>query len=232
VAQMLGQRRPTNVGWVLLGAHPLSRAVGRELMSRGEEVLLVDVNHDNCDLAEAAGLAVICQNGLKQSTLESLALETRAGVLALTANEEVNYLFSQRARLIEHAPRAYVALRHEDSGVTTQMVREQRAEVLFGAEVDVVAWDDFVNDGDLLTARWRLARSIQDGSTLHTAAALHREGSVLPILVQRGDRVVPTSDAQDYQPGDEVVFLVVRGEQVWVDHHLRAGGWEPLDAEE
>ena len=98
VASWLGLRRRSDHGFVLLGANPIARAVGKALGDAGEEVVLIDSNPDACRAAENEGFRVLHGSGLDPGIHLKAALDTRAGCLGVTSNEEVNLLFARRAR--------------------------------------------------------------------------------------------------------------------------------------
>jgi NhaP-type Na+/H+ or K+/H+ antiporter len=228
VANTLGLRRPSNTGWVILGAHRLAQEIGTQLMAMGQDVLLVDANPDNCHEAQEAGFDVRHGNGLKDTTLGRLALDTRTGVIGITANEEVNFLFAQKAKQRERVPRAYIALRHADSGVTPEMVHELHAHVLFGVAIDMVRWENAIESGRAQVQRWRMLRSVNDDTTLATAAELHESHQVLALVVRRGDQIAPAGDSQTYRHGDEVIMVVNKHDLNLHEHRMRVGGWEPV----
>ena len=98
VAQILHLRRPSNSGWVILGANELARATAKILLENKEEVICIDANPDVCHAAEQDCTRVIFGNGLKTHYLLRAEIDTRAGALAITSNEEVNLLFIQKVR--------------------------------------------------------------------------------------------------------------------------------------
>jgi len=52
LARALGLRRPSNQGYVILGANPLALALGDGLGASGEEVVFVDTNPEHCHEAQ------------------------------------------------------------------------------------------------------------------------------------------------------------------------------------
>ena len=53
VANLLGVRRPSQMGWAILGANALARGLGKLLREDGQEVVYIDTNTDHCRAAEA-----------------------------------------------------------------------------------------------------------------------------------------------------------------------------------
>ncbi|MEZ4567441.1 MAG: NAD-binding protein [Desulfobacterales bacterium] len=59
VARLLGLKRPSQEGWVILGANGLARGIARILSESGQEVVCIDSNADHCLAAEADCTRVI-----------------------------------------------------------------------------------------------------------------------------------------------------------------------------
>ena len=122
VAQILDLRRPSNSGWIILGANELARATAKILLENNEEVICIDVNPDVCKAAEQDGTRVIFGNGLKTHYLLRAEIDTRSGALAITGNEEVNLLFVQKVRKVAKLPHVFMALQDQYERVTLDMV--------------------------------------------------------------------------------------------------------------
>jgi NhaP-type Na+/H+ or K+/H+ antiporter len=91
----LAERSPQ--GALIVGAHPLARALAGALKAQGLRVLLVDVNQDNVDQALEDDLEAVHCNLLGELHAEDeLNLGGIGRVLALTPNDGVNTLITQR----------------------------------------------------------------------------------------------------------------------------------------
>ncbi len=229
VAQALGLRRPVDAGFVILGAHGLARKLAQLLAAGGHETLLIDVNPDHCRAAEEAGLRVIQGNALKDTTLGRAELDTRLGVIGVTANEEVNFLFAQKARQQGKVRRLYAALSNRRTGVTDEMLHHEGAEALFGIGMDVERWTHRV-EADIARIDRRIYRPPKDGERFDTAEAVTFDGNLLPMVVLRNGVALPVGDGSRFRKRDEVVFLVPRAQEEQWDARLRAAGWLPVGA--
>lgn len=218
VAQLLGLRRPSDQGWLLLGAHGLARKLAEVLAASGEEVLLIDTNPDACLKAEDAGLRVMHANALKESTLARAEIDIRRGAIGLSANEEVNYLFLQAVRAEARLTHLYAALGDPRSGVTEEMLHRIEATSLF-AGVDVERWDRRCDEDGV-----RLLRARVTSDEAPSLAALHGNGYALPIALWRGSVLLPVGDDVRLRRRDDIVLLVDRHHEDDVLGQLRGAG--------
>ena len=98
VAGKLDLRRKSQSGWIILGAHEISRLLSRLLKKAGNDIICIDEDPNSCLKAENEGIKVFFGNALDDRTLQRAEPDTRKGIIALSGNEEVNYIFSQRAK--------------------------------------------------------------------------------------------------------------------------------------
>ncbi|MBI5014026.1 MAG: cation:proton antiporter [Deltaproteobacteria bacterium] len=93
LARLLGLQRPTPRGWMIVGAHSLSRQVGRFLATQLKvPVVLVDMNSRQVAEARAEGLAAIHSDARNRSLRERAEVQEAGNLLALTDNESLNEL--------------------------------------------------------------------------------------------------------------------------------------------
>ena len=92
VARWLGVSQPNPQGFLIVGAHPLARAIGHALKEEKIKVLLADTNWGNWHDARMEGLETYYGNVLNEYSLEHLDLEGIGRLLSLTNNDEVNSL--------------------------------------------------------------------------------------------------------------------------------------------
>ena len=111
MAGVLGLRRPSQKGWVVLGANGLARGVAKLFKENGQEILCIDSNADHCKAAENDCTRVIYGNGLQTRNLLRAEIDIRRGALALTANDAVNYLFIQKVKAEAKTIALYCALK-------------------------------------------------------------------------------------------------------------------------
>ena len=63
VGSLLGLRKQTDLGWIILGVNPFSKVVAKILMRFNEDVVCIDENPKECTLAEKEGIRVLFGNG-------------------------------------------------------------------------------------------------------------------------------------------------------------------------
>jgi NhaP-type Na+/H+ or K+/H+ antiporter len=228
LAQWLGVRRPSESGYVILGASELGILIGKALRSKGGEVLFMDANPHRSRRAEEEGFKVVFGNALEEPSLRYAEIDTRAGCVSITRNEEMNLLFAQKAVAAYRIPRACVGLRTGESGVTPEMIHEVGGVVLFATPRDVERWSDRAARGNVDLEMWAWEPSRMDGpdpTDVMQALLTDEEDRFLPLAVIREEQVDPIDDQWKLQEGD-VVFIAVQRDLGETSHHLLAAmGW-------
>ena len=218
VARLLGVSRPPR-GWLLLGANALACTMARLLRGAGEEVACIDSSVDHCSLAGRWGIEVIHGNALEEETLLRAHVELRAGVAAVTPNDEINLLFLQRVKHHARVERRLAVLVNASEGITAEMLHASGARLLFAADQDVELW----------SARLRQGEASVEVARAHAGASLRRGagggGHLVPLTHQRGSKVTPVADDLSVRDGDEVTFVIAREHRdeavAWLDQN----GW-------
>jgi len=235
VAQILDLRRPSNSGWVILGANELSRATAKILIENNEEVICIDDNPDVCRAAEKDCTRVIFGNGLKTHNLLRAEIDTRAGALAITGNEEMNLLFIQKVREETKLPHIFMALQGQHERVTVDMVHQTGSQVMFGSSCDVDFWSSCIRKGMVNLERWQVQET-----GMHTDKGIENapgdpflsDNSGLPLTVQRNGRQFPVGDSTRFRNGDEVAYIVLVKNAEKAHEQLQAMGWQRITSDE
>ncbi len=231
VAGLLGLRRKTDTGYVVLGAGDLGRSLARALADDGEEIVLVDSSHDAFRAAQDEGLRVLHGSGLDDRVLQRAEIDGRSGVLAVTANDEINLLFARKAREEYRVRDAWVALRKGHLSVTREMVAGVGARVLFGEPRSVDLWTLRLERGLARVERWR--RDDDEPATRPVPESLpdDLETLVLPLVVRRGGRVRPVDGDTVFRAGDEIVAVLFDEHLDLARGWLVRAGWRPVEPE-
>lgn len=230
VARLLGLRRPVNQGYVVLGAGPLSRQLAALLVRFDEEVVLIDTNAESCETARQEGFQVIYGSGVSESVQLRANLESRAGVIALTPNEEANFLFVQAAREIHRVPQAWIALRKERGRVRREQIAALGANILFGEPRRVEHWISLAErtEVELSVLVYGPPWPPAPETDANEAAAGGWPSSALPLLVERGGGVMLIDENYDPRRGDRLYVLVQRA-HLDVAHEALSGlGWQTM----
>jgi NhaP-type Na+/H+ or K+/H+ antiporter len=224
VARLLGVARRSQYGWVILGANDLGRSFAHAMRRSGEEVVLIDTNHDACKAAENEGLRVLYGSGLNESVLMRAGLDGRAGAIAVTANDEVNLLFAKLARGVFRVPKVWVALRKGHVSVTRQMVEKLGAKVLFGEPRSIELWTVRLERGLGQVERWRHEPPPAEAVT----EPQDSERSFLPLLILRGGRFHLVDVPLRPQRDDELAVVIFEEARAKAEAELGAAGWTPV----
>ncbi len=231
-ARLLGLNRPQNVGWVILGANGLGRALAGALKRCGEEVVCIDANPELARAAEEQGFRVLFGNGLEERTLRRAELDIRAGFIGATPNDEVNLLFAQKIREERRNVRVLVGLDSIDQGVTAEMVHAVAAAVLFGTSHDCVRWSDRFDRQAARVEDWQYPGhpEAQRGRKPHLERPREEDRAVLlPLVLVRRGRVLPFGDDLRFEPGDHVTFAVLRERADEAAALLGSRGFRPAE---
>lgn len=225
VASILGVRRPSNFGWVIMGANELARAMAKLLKESGQEVVCIDSNTRHCRAAKNDCTRVICGNGLEPRYLSRAEIDTRKGAIALTSNEEVNYLFLQRVKAEIKEIFLFSALQAGSTSLTEEMLSQQSAEVVFGVPVNVDLWTHRFQQRQVFLQKWEYAGgSEEDFNVLE-----YSPKSLILAGVVRGGTLSPASNWLKLKKGDEADFFVFGPEAKQAEDFLLKTGWQPLE---
>lgn len=107
LARALKVAEPEPVGFLIVGAHPLARAVARALMEKKVPVLLADTQWDNVSRARMDGLRAYYGNPLSEHAELYLDLAGLGNLLALTPDMHLNELACARYRRDFGPPHVY-----------------------------------------------------------------------------------------------------------------------------
>jgi NhaP-type Na+/H+ or K+/H+ antiporter len=227
VAKLLGLRKRVGSGYVILGANPLSRYIAGALRRCGEEVVFIDSNPDATHAAQEDGYRVIFGNALEERTLLRAELDRFADAIAITQNEGVNLLFARNAREEFKVPRVHIAISRGQEGVTTELVHEAGATVLFGPHIDTELWAVRARRDLVRVESWRLVEPVEDRRGIEVPRSLVT--IILPLVHRRGKRASLVDELARLERKDEVFFAILTEERDQAVGWLVEQGWEPLD---
>jgi NhaP-type Na+/H+ or K+/H+ antiporter len=218
LASLLGLRRASNTGCLILGANPLARHLAQRLQGAGETVELIDTDSDDTRLAQEAGLKVIFGNGLDPRTLLKARVDSRRQVIAATPSESVNMLFARKVADIPDPPKLYAAIDPTATGVVPELAHEIDARVLFGRGEELATW----------LVRWRhhhveLVHRTYAGPP--TALPVPPAGAVLPLVVERKGKLALVDETTELRDGDVVELAIATEEREVAEAWLAEGPW-------
>lgn len=229
VARLLHLRRPSNQGYVILGADPLARLLGRLLHEGGEPIVLIESDAAAYREAEEEDYRVLYGNGLDERMLRSADVESRRAVVSALPSGSTSLLFVSKARQESKAPHAFVAIQREDGGIDKDMVIEAGATVLFGGPEDLVLWSVRLRRKMASVEWWAFEGSPEtetdESKTNPTPVPREMRNSVLALVHRRKDRSEPLDEHYTPQLGDRVAWLIFDDRRAEAENWLRAQGW-------
>lgn len=135
LARWLGIANTDPQGCLILGAHPLSRAIGKVLQSKGIKALLVDSNYNNVRAAKMEGLPAFQGSILSENILNDLDLNGIGYLLAMTSNKEVNSLATIYFSRVFGSKGVYqLSVEENEKNKGKKVSTELRGQILFGSE--------------------------------------------------------------------------------------------------
>ncbi|MGG6240256.1 cation:proton antiporter [Nodosilinea sp. AN01ver1] len=204
VAGWLGITKADAVGAVIVGCSPLSLLIARLIKEYGDPVVMIDTNESNGAAAEKEGIELLISSALDHDALEKAGLGKAGTFLAMTKNGEVNAVVAQRA-LEEFQPARVIAVVPQDKSLGELPNKGQ----LKGAQtphLSLKQWNTYLNDGEVRLGETQLRQEKFDLQKAHLAT-LVQGGSMVPLLVERGDTLRVTLGQDTWEAGDRIVYL-------------------------
>ena len=96
----------------IAGAGKVGRAIARELIQNGHEILLVDKESEIARVGVVEGAHVLCADACEVSALEEAQLQTCQVVVAATGDDKVNLVVSLLAKTEFGVPRVVARVNH------------------------------------------------------------------------------------------------------------------------
>ncbi len=192
-------------GAVIIGCNPLSRLIARLFQERGESVVLIDTDPEACEKAEQENLRVFQSSGLDIEVLEEAGLDSMGTFLAMTSNGEVNSVLAQRAAEEFHPPRVLAVFpRDPQANTTTNKTKVSQA---FIPQLSIKSWNQYLSDGQVKLGKTTLREPGLAFQRAHLQALI-RSGELLPLLLEREAIFQVVSATEDWQPGDQIIYLL------------------------
>lgn len=238
VARWLNITSMQATGAVIVGCNPLSCLIARLFKDNNESVVLIDTNQDACEEAEREGIPVFTSSALDMDVLEEAGLGSSGTFLAMTNNGEVNVVLAQRATEEFNPPRVLAvspvelknsppknsAPKNSDSktvteeapvekggAVSTKAAKPKNAspkvQAAFTEQIPLKKWNGFIQDGAVKLGETTLRATGLLFQQAHLRA-LTRAGELIPILLERNNRLQVVQASEEWQAGDRIIYLL------------------------
>lgn len=205
VAKLLQITPHSETGAVIIGCHPLSMLIARLFQERGESVILIDTDAEACQRAIAADLSVIQSSGLDIKALEDAGLDSMGTFVAMTNNSEVNLVLAQHAATEFKPPRVLAVFSHESTDETAS----ESGSVLpaFTNQMAIKTWNQYLQEGNIKLGTTILDTEKFPQQQAHLQNLINSE-TLVPLIIARKGRVQIQPATAEWQPGDEVIYLL------------------------
>ena len=199
----------------IAGAGKVGRAIARELLHNGHEVLLIDRDPAVARVGSVEGAHVLCADACEISALDEAHLQTCQVVVAATGDDKVNLVVSLLAKTEYGVPRVVARVNHpknewlfnEAWGVDVAVSTPQMLSALVEEAVTV---GDLVR---LFTFRQSNANLVELTLDADSPVVGQRVGSVhwppdtALVAILRGGQVLAPSADDPLETGDELLFV-------------------------
>jgi trk system potassium uptake protein len=212
----------------IAGAGKVGRAIARELIQNGHEILLVDKESDIARVGIVEGAHVLCADACEVSALEEAQLRTCHVVGAATGDDKVNLVVSLLAKTEFGVPRVVARVNHpknewlftEAWGVDVAVSTPQMLSALVEEAVTV---GDLVR---LFTFRQSNANLVELTLGADSPVVGHRVGDISwppdtsLVAILRSQQVISPSPDDPLEAGDELIFVAAPDQEEAIQNLL------------
>ncbi|MBH8572582.1 cation:proton antiporter [Nostocaceae cyanobacterium CENA369] len=191
-------------GAVIVGCNPLSLLIARFFQERGENVVMIDTDPECFSQAEAQNLRVISSSALDAAVLEEAGLASIGTFLAMTSNGEVNFVLAQRAAEEFHPPRVLAVFPRDPQATGSSNNKVHQA---FATDLAIKTWNEYLNDGRVKLGTTTLDES-EFSNQLDRIQEKIRTGVLVPLLLEREERLQIMPANQEWEVGDRIIYLL------------------------
>jgi NhaP-type Na+/H+ or K+/H+ antiporter len=191
-------------GAVIVGCNPLSLLIARFFQERGETVVMIDTDPERCAKAAEQDIRVISSSALEVSVLEEAGLASLGTFLAMTSNGEVNFVLAQRAAEEFNPPRVLAVFPRDPQ---TNSSSQNKVHQAFATDVGIKTWNEYINDGRVKLGTTTI-NDAELSSQKNRIQEKIRTGELIPLLVERAERLQVMPANQEWQVGDRIIYLL------------------------
>jgi hypothetical protein len=166
-------------------------------------VLCIDENPRECKRAEKDGIRVLYGNGLDSNMLYRAEIDSKAGIIGMTRNEEVNYLFSKKIKDIVKLHNVLGVVKNDAEGVTTDMVLEMGGKIACGRAFDIEKWSMLLERGHAEIQIWKAEIIKNQSLEIHK-----KEVPFIPLVTVRDKCALPVDNTTTIKTGDQFHVLI------------------------
>ncbi len=197
LARLLKVAEPAPNGFLIVGAHPLARAIGKALQQLGSRVLLADSSWENVSAARMDNLPTYFGNPASQHAEAHLDQVGLGFLLALSPAGELNTLACMRFRHEFHRQNLYAVA----SGLENKRSDKHRASNEHRGSVFATEGLTYTKLANKLNKGAEIYHTtLTSGFTWHDYQALHGDRALLLFARDNNQHVHVVTPAQTLQP--------------------------------
>jgi Trk K+ transport system NAD-binding subunit len=185
----------------------LSLLIARFFQERGESVIIIDTDSQYFAQAEAQNLRVIASSALDAEVLEEAGIASRGTFLAMTNNGEVNFVLAQRAAEEFNPPRVLAVFPRDPQASSSVNSSNSRVNQAFVSDLPVKTWNEYLNNGRVKLGTTTLNEAEFSSQQEHIQEKI-RTGVLVPLLMEREERLQVMSVNQSWEIGDRIIYLL------------------------
>jgi trk system potassium uptake protein TrkA len=205
----------------IAGAGKVGRAIARELVENGHDVLLIDKDAELARPGVVAGAQVLLADACEVTSLDEARLAECQVVVAATGDDKVNLVVSLLAKTEFGVPRVVARVNHpknewmfdESWGVDVAVSTPRMLSALVEEAVsvgDLVRLFTFRQGAAELVEMTLAADSPVVGRTIED---IPWPEDTAPVAVVRGPHVSLPADSGNLEAGDELLFVVAPAQE-------------------
>lgn len=205
IANLLQITSRQATGAVIVGCNPLSLLIARLFTEQGESVTLIDTAPEAREQAEREQIPIFISSALDADVLERAGLGAIGTFLAMTSNGEVNRVIAQRA-VEEFEPPRVLAIfpRDPETSAESNSIKIQQA---FMPQMSLKTWNQYLTDTAVKLGETLLQEADLTAQQAHVQTLI-QNGELLPLLVERDDRLQVATAEESWQVGDRLIYLL------------------------
>ncbi len=191
-------------GAVIVGCNPLGLLIARFFQERGESVVMIDTDPERLAQAEAQNLRVIASSALDGEILEEAGIGSMGTFLAITSNGEVNFVLAQRAAEEFNPPCVLAAFPRHPQG---SPVVNSKVDQAFVSDLSIKTWNEYLSNGQVKLGATTLNVAEFVSQQEHIQEKI-QDGILIPLLLEREQRLQVMSATQEWEIGDRIIYLL------------------------
>lgn len=205
VANLLQITSQAAKGAVIVGCNPLSLLIARLLIEKGEAVVLLDTAPEAKEQATQEEIPIFISSALDTDVLERAGLAAKGTFLAMTSNAEVNLVVAQRAEE-EFGPPQVLAIFSRDPEINN-ISTNSKIKQAFVSQNPIKTWSQYITDGSVKLGEIDFTEERLEVQQTYLQKLIQEE-TLVPLLVERGDRLQVVSAEETWQVGDRLLYLL------------------------